>query len=89
MDGMRIEGTTNETTSVGDVLSLDPKHGAKRVAGLQKIIYERKNSLRIRRRGSVSASELHVMRVERVGPSDVDLRDCGLQPFTTTTKSSI
>ena len=88
---MRIGETTNEATSIGDVLSPDPKHRAKRVAGLQKILYERKNSLRIRRRGSVSASELHVidMRVERVGPSDVDLRDCGLQPFTTTTKSSI
>ena len=43
-------GTTNEATSVGDVLSPDPKHGAKRVAGLQKIIYERKNPSIIYRR---------------------------------------
>ena len=35
-------GATNEATSVGDVLSSDPKHGAKRVAGLQKILYEKK-----------------------------------------------
>ena len=48
MDGTQIEGTTNEATCVGDVLSPDPKHGAKRVVGLQKILDEKKNSLRIR-----------------------------------------